>query len=119
MANNPHINKVTLGEEVLIDLTGDTVTPGSMLNGVAAHDKSGAAITGTIQSVVSQTFIPGTVDQVIEAGKYLSGEQIIKGDANLLAENIRKGKTIFGVAGAIDDAPPEMYDGEYTISVNE
>lgn len=40
-------NKVILGEEVLIDLTADTVTADKMLKNYTAHDKSGAVITGT------------------------------------------------------------------------
>lgn len=33
--------------EVLIDLTGDTVTADKLMQGYTAHDRSGAAITGT------------------------------------------------------------------------
>ena len=40
-------NKVIYGGKVLIDLTGDTVTPADLAKGVTAHDKSGAEITGT------------------------------------------------------------------------
>ena len=40
-------NKVIYGGKVLIDLTGDTVTPADLARGVTAHDKSGAEITGT------------------------------------------------------------------------
>ena len=43
------VNKVALANgTVLIDLTLDTVTAGSVLAGVTAHDKSGAKITGTL-----------------------------------------------------------------------
>ena len=43
------VNKVALSNgTVLIDLTSDTVTAGSVLAGVTAHDKSGAKITGTL-----------------------------------------------------------------------
>ena len=40
-------NKVIYGGKVLIDLTGDTITPADLARGVIAHDKSGAEITGT------------------------------------------------------------------------
>ena len=40
-------NKVIYGGKVLIDLTGDTITPADLAKGVIAHDKSGAEITGT------------------------------------------------------------------------
>ena len=41
------VNKVVFGEEILIDLTSDTVTPETLLEGYTAHDKSGKPITGT------------------------------------------------------------------------
>ena len=45
------VNKVTInttnGEEVLIDLTGDTVTPETLAEGIVAHDASGKKVTGT------------------------------------------------------------------------
>lgn len=40
-------NKVIYGGQVLIDLTGDTITPSDLAYGVTAHDKSGEIITGT------------------------------------------------------------------------
>lgn len=47
MAENQNVNKVVYGGQTLIDLTADTVTASSLASGVTAHDKSGAAITGT------------------------------------------------------------------------
>lgn len=41
------INKIIYGGNTLIDLTGDTITPDQLAQGVTAHDKSGAVITGT------------------------------------------------------------------------
>lgn len=41
------VNKVEYGDETLIDLTEDTVTPETLLQGETAHDKTGAQITGT------------------------------------------------------------------------
>lgn len=44
MANN----KVQLSDgKVLLDLTGDTVTPGTLMAGVTAHDAAGNRIVGT------------------------------------------------------------------------
>lgn len=45
------------------------------------------------------TYTPGTSDQSIASGQYLSGTQTIKGDANLVAGNIKSGVNIFGVTG--------------------
>lgn len=51
MANNQYVNKVSYVENgtprVLIDISSDTVTPSTLLQGYTAHDASGAAIVGT------------------------------------------------------------------------
>ena len=47
MANNQYINKVVFGNQTLIDLTSDTITPADLQSGVTAHDATGAVITGT------------------------------------------------------------------------
>ncbi len=46
---NLNVNKSHLrgGGDVLIDLTGDSVSADKILKGITAHDKSGAKITGT------------------------------------------------------------------------
>ncbi len=53
-----------------------------------------------ITSKSAQTYTPTTADQTIAAGQYLSGAQTVKGDANLVAGNIKKDVTIFGVTGS-------------------
>ena len=45
------------------------------------------------------TYTPSTSNQTIAAGTYCSGTQTIKGDANLVADNIKSGVSIFGVTG--------------------
>lgn len=42
---NMNVNKVIYGGDVLIDLTGDSVSADKVLKGITAHDKSGAKIT--------------------------------------------------------------------------
>lgn len=54
----------------------------------------------TVQA--AQTITPGTSDQTIASGKYLTGTQTIKGDANLVPENIASGVSIFGVEGTME-----------------
>lgn len=44
------INRVTLGETVLIDLTQDKVTEQELLEGAVCHDASGAKIEGKIKN---------------------------------------------------------------------
>lgn len=41
------INKVIYGNDTLVDLTGDTVDSGTLLQGVIAHNAAGVQITGT------------------------------------------------------------------------
>ena len=51
------INKIVFGAKVLIDLTEDTVTADTLVEGVTAHDKSGAKIVGTYKPQTSQNLI--------------------------------------------------------------
>lgn len=48
MANN----KVIANGETLIDLTEDTVTPSTMIDGIVAHDASGVRIVGTFDPTI-------------------------------------------------------------------
>lgn len=65
----------------------------------AGYHNGNGKVTQSIPTKAAATYIPGTTDQVIAAGQYLVGNQIIKGDPNLTPPNIPEGKTIFGVAG--------------------
>lgn len=47
MAGN--VNQVIVNGETILDLTNDTVTASDLAKGVTAHDKSGTAITGTVE----------------------------------------------------------------------
>lgn len=73
-------------------------TAGEILTGKTAY-VNGNKVTGTIVSKGAQTYTPGTTNQTIANGQYLIGDQTIKGDANLVAENIKQGVSIFGVTG--------------------
>lgn len=42
------VNKVFLGDEPIMDLSNDTVTSDTLLQGETAHDKSGNPIVGTL-----------------------------------------------------------------------
>ena len=47
---NQYVNKVVLNGVTRLDLSGDTVTAASLLKGYTAHNKAGAAITGTLEA---------------------------------------------------------------------
>lgn len=63
---------------------------------VAAGTKSA---TKQLAFQAAQTITPGTTNKTIAANTYLGGVQTIKGDANLVAGNIKSGVSIFGVTG--------------------
>lgn len=42
------VNHVIINGETVVDLRNDTVSADKLLKGVTAHDKTGAAITGTV-----------------------------------------------------------------------
>ncbi len=90
-----NINKITTLSQGTQDATAGA---GQILSGYTAYAKGGK-VTGTISSQGAQTITPGTSAKTIAAGRYLSGEQTIAGDANLIPANIAKGKSIFGITG--------------------
>lgn len=95
------IPKQTSGTADFVDTSDATLDNGNkMLSGVTAYG-NGTKYTGSISSKSAQTYTPTTSDQTITAGQYLTGAQTIKGDANLRAENIAQGVTIFNVQGTL------------------
>lgn len=67
---------------------------------VAAGTKSA---TKQLTTQAAQTITPGTSNKTIASGRYLTGTQTIKGDANLKASNIKSGVSIFGVSGSVQE----------------
>ena len=56
--------------------------------------------TQQLSTKAAQTYTPGTTNQTIASGRYLTGTQTILGDSNLVSSNIKKGVSIFGKVGA-------------------
>jgi hypothetical protein len=89
-----------------IDVSDAIATQSDVLQGqtfYAGEDKE--IKTGTIPSKGSETFTPGTTNQTISAGQYLSGTQTILGDVDLTPNNIRENTTVFGVTGTLVPTP--------------
>lgn len=86
-----------------------TVTPSTSSQTAVASGRytTGAVTVAAIPSTYvkptttkgAATYTPKTSNQTIAAGTYCSGAQTIKGDANLVAGNIKSGVSIFGVTG--------------------
>lgn len=76
-----------------------SVSAGYVSSGTAGTVSVSGSNTSQLTTQAAQTITPTTSDQTIASGKYLTGTQTIKGDANLVAANIADGVTIFGVTG--------------------
>lgn len=74
MAGN--VNQVIVNGETILDLTNDSVTPNSLAEGVVAHDKTGAPITGTLKSVDTSNATATRDDIRIGKTAYIKGEQV-------------------------------------------
>lgn len=79
------INKVVMntadGESVLMDLTGDTVTPETLLAGATAHSANGESIVGTLVQPI--TYVESTnlesADTLVSLRSLESGTYILYG----------------------------------------
>lgn len=87
------ISNITISSDGMITASV-TQSEGYISNGEISNTKQLTTIPAT-------TYTPGTSDQTIPLGEYLIGEQTIKGDSNLVGENIKSGVSIFGVAGTL------------------
>ena len=83
-----------------------TVSAGGLVV-ASATQEGGYVAAGTARSEMQlpvqagKDVVPSTTDQVaVENGKYTTGAVTVKGDANLKAENIAEGVSIFGIVGA-------------------
>jgi hypothetical protein len=94
----------------LLNTSDATATSSDILLNKTAYAK-GEKITGTIESLAEQEYIPTIEDIPIPLGRYLSGNQILKGSPNLLSENIKKGVEIFGVTGTLEGGGSSVRKG--------
>lgn len=86
------------------DTSDATATASDILQDKTAY-VNGEKITGTISSYTgSSLIIPGVEDKVLSTaeGIYLPKAVKVAGESDLLAENIKKGVSIFGIVGTLE-----------------
>lgn len=99
IASQPSLQSKTVSPST----ADQTITPDSGYDGL-----SQVVVNAISPTKGAQTYNPTTTDQTISSGLWLTGAQTIKGDANLVASNIKSGVSIFGVNGS--------YSGQYKFS---
>ena len=72
-------SKVVFGDEVIIDLTSDTVTADKMLKGYTAHGADGEKITGTCEFDVDSSAATATQAEVLSGKTFAKGGQVLTG----------------------------------------
>lgn len=85
------VNKVVYNGETLVDLTNDSVTPETLAEGVTAHDKSGAVITGTMSAGGGGSDLPAGYSRV-DYIKF-TGKQVV--DTGIICNKNTKIQTYF------------------------
>lgn len=103
---NQYVNKVVIGTEVKLDLTGDDVTADKLIKGIKAHDKSGAPITGTCE------YDADTSDATAVAAEILYGKTAYKGGTKLTGTMPNKGAVTLDITDTNAVAiPMGFHDG--------
>lgn len=86
-------NTLTLSKTISVT---PSVSAGYVSSGTAGN--SSVSLTASVTTKGATTYTPGTSDQTIAAGTYLTAAQTILGDANLVASNIKSGVSLFNGA---------------------
>lgn len=100
--------------------SAQTVTPdsGKVLSSVSVGAIPSNYVGSGVTRKAAATYTPGASDQTIAAGQYLDGAQTVKGDANLVAANIKDGVSIFGVTGTHSGGVSNCQILEFTLATH-
>lgn len=112
--SNKYVNKVVYGSNVLMDLTGDTVTADKVLSGFTTHDKSGAPITGTC------TFDVNSTDATVAVAEILDGKTAYARGAKLVGTMPNKGSVNGTISTKAEQftIPTGFHDGSGKVSID-
>ena len=108
------LNKIVYGSDVLIDLTGDTVSEDTLAKGITAHDKSGEVIVGT------STKDSDTSDADVAVAEILDGKIAYARGAKLIGTMPNNGS----IKGTITtkeqkyNIPLGFHDGTGTVEID-
>lgn len=107
-------NKIIYGNNVLIDLTADTVDATHLLNGYTAHNKAGESISGTC------TYDADTSEDTATAAEILSGKTAHARGAKITGTMANRGAvtgTISTKAGSYT-IPAGYHNGSGNVSIS-
>lgn len=106
------LSKVTVNPMPGGTMAAPTISAGGLITSKiekGGYLNEGDSRTLQLNTQAAKIVVPTTSNQVaVQNGVYTTGRVDVQGDANLIADNIRSGVSIFGVAGA--------FQGETTIS---
>lgn len=108
-------SKIIFNGEVLIDLTGDTVTADKLLAGTIAHDKAGNKVTGTCAYNANTSDATSTATEILK-GKtaYVKGAKV----TGTMPNNGAVSGNISTVAGKYT-VPQGYHDGSGKVQIAE
>lgn len=113
---NQYVNKVVNGEtgDVIIDLTGDTLTAASQLqSGIVAHARSGETITGTNENDMDTSELTATASQILSGATAGVNGSVVTG-------TMTNNGAVHGTIGAKDGSymvPTGYHDGSGSVTL--